>query len=107
VEARYAPRILGYVALTGGPLAGFAAMAIMWSAVQSDLSGGLDFGVLLLGASLSAGITFGYCRYRQVDGRTSARWSVSSFAFTFAVSLIAVLVFAVWLDSLGGFGPDN
>ncbi len=100
MEVRGEVTVLGYVALTISPIVGWASMAVTWAIVDTELSGGLDVGVPLLGAVVSAGLTLVCCYGAQVDKRRGTQLVALSFGLTFGIALIAVVGFNLWLDSL-------
>lgn len=93
------------MALTFGPLLGFAAMLAAWSILDTELAGDLDVGTVLIGAAVSGASVLAYGAVRQLPRRTTMTWSVYSFGFTFAIGLALVLLFVIWLNNLN-FGLD-
>ena len=76
-------------------------MALAWEIVRSDGRGGMDIGVMLIGAAVAAAFVGAYARWQAVGPLSAIVWTVTAFALTFG------LVFAVvWLFYAGPLSFD-
>jgi hypothetical protein len=70
-------------------------MGMCWLVVSTDNRGGIDFGVMLIGASVAAALTAFRSWRLHPGGPTVIGWSLLAFFITFAVSF--AVVFPLWL----------
>lgn len=68
-------------------------MGFCWALVSTDWSGGMDIGVLAVGAGVAAGLAAVYGNRAGATCATTIVWSAASFLLTFAVGLAVVWVF--------------
>jgi hypothetical protein len=86
---------MAWVALTIAPVLGFLAMlAVWWLVVDSAGRGGIDFGVLAVGAVLAGVIVYGYAGTLHLPRTAAFRWVAYGALLTFALGLVSV---ALWI----------
>lgn len=100
VRRPFNPEAVGYASLTFAPLVGWVTMAGTWAVVDSEWTGGVDLGVMALGAGTAA-LAFGcYAAIARLPLPVAIRWSLASFGLTFAIALGTVLLLLLGLYAL-------
>ncbi|MDX6582138.1 MAG: hypothetical protein QOI10_1322 [Solirubrobacterales bacterium] len=92
---------IALVAVMAAPAAGFLAMGVAWKIVTSDGRGGMDVGVMLIGAAVAALFVGFYARWQSFRLRSSLPWLVGAFLLTFGLAFGVV-----WLFYAGPFSFD-
>ena len=99
-DRRISEEAVGYASLTFAPLLGWLTMAAVWIVVDSEGQGGIDIGVLFLGGGAAAAACAGYAALKRLPLPATIRWSMASFALTFSVGLIAILLLIGFLSGI-------
>jgi hypothetical protein len=95
------------IALFAAPLVGWSTMGLCWHLVETDLRGGPDLGVLLIGAATAMAFTAGYGALRRVSTSKLVIWPVAALLLTFAVSAAIVIPMSMNFGLDEGLGaPD-
>jgi hypothetical protein len=81
------------IAVVAAPIAGFLSMAMIWALVTSDGRGGIDYGVLLAGASVAAVVVAAYARWQTIGLRAAVPWLLAAFLTTFLLAFGVVWLF--------------
>jgi hypothetical protein len=84
-------------AIVLAPLVGWAAMGVCWLVVSTDNRGGVDYGVMLIGAAVAAVLTAVRRDRALMVKPSTVAWSLVAFFITFAVSF--AVVYPLWLAS--------
>jgi hypothetical protein len=81
-------------------------MALIWAAVSSDGRGGMDVGVMLVGATAAAAFVGCFARWGPVRTQSVAPWLTVSFVLTFGIAFSVVWFFYAGPFSLDFSGMD-
>jgi hypothetical protein len=87
------PVAVAVIAGAVAPTAGFISMALTWTLVNSDGRGGIDYGVLLAGASIALAVMAAYARWRGIGLRAAMPWLLAAFVTTFVLAFGVVWLF--------------
>ena len=81
-------------------------MLASWALVSTELSGGIDVGVLAVGASVAAAVAGGFAAAARVRTWQAVGWTLLAFAVTFGAALTSVLLLIAALGSIP-FSPPG